>query len=197
MKRQREFHLSTSLLPYQLRCTSQYRSEKTSGAGAALAMELASSFPSHRLNFRSRTAINAPLLLHPHPCSSKSCHIRREKSCLQFALPETAASILVTSVAVGAAATLLAKRLKPSEPAATEALKVCEECDGSGLCSECKGEGYIFKKISDESAQKARMASKSASTRYTAGLPTKWTYCFKCSSARSCRACGGSGQVKL
>ncbi|KAF3335450.1 hypothetical protein FCM35_KLT19957 [Carex littledalei] len=104
------------------------------------------------------------------------------------------ASILVASVAVGAAATLLAKRLKPSETATTEALKDCDECGGSGLCSECNGEGYIFKKISEESARKARTASKSAATRYTAGLPTKWTYCFKCSSARSCRTCGGSGQ---
>lgn len=66
-------------------------------------------------NFRSQTPNNPPYL---HNCTSKPCCIRRKKSCVQFSLPEAAASILVTSVAVGAAATLLAKRLKPSEAAA-------------------------------------------------------------------------------
>ncbi|KAJ3672166.1 hypothetical protein LUZ60_006887 [Juncus effusus] len=121
-----------------------------------------------------------------------------KKSYVQSALPETAVSILVSSVVVGAAATLLAQRLKNSQNSTKEeTLKDCEECKGSGLCSECKGEGYVFKNISEENARKARMAAKNAATRYTAGLPTKWTYCTKCNSARTCRNCNGSGQVKL
>ncbi|XP_078182836.1 uncharacterized protein LOC144576347 [Carex rostrata] len=130
-------------------------------------MELASFVSSHVSNLRSRTPIHLPSV---HHCSSKLCSVRRKKSYVQFALPETAASILVASVAVGAAATLLAKRLKASETSTTEALKDCEECSGSGLCSECNGEGYVFKKISEESARKARTASKTAATRYTAGV---------------------------
>ncbi|XP_020112904.1 uncharacterized protein LOC109727270 isoform X2 [Ananas comosus] len=120
---------------------------------------------------------------------------RRQTKCfLSSALPETAASVLIASVAVGTAATLLARNIKASQTA-TSSLKVCEDCGGSGICAECNGEGFILKKISDESAEKARMAAKSMATRYTAGLPKKWTYCSKCSSARSCSTCGGSGRI--
>jgi DnaJ-class molecular chaperone len=47
--------------------------------------------------------------------------------------------------------------------------KVCEDCSGSGICSECKGEGFVLKKLSDESAEKARLTAKNMATRYTAG----------------------------
>lgn len=48
-------------------------------------------------------------------------------------------------------------------------LKTCEECGGSGICSECKGEGFVLKRMTEESAEKARLASKNMATRYTAG----------------------------
>lgn len=102
-------------------------------------------------------------------------------------------------------------------------MKDCEACGGSGICPECKGEGFILKKLSDESAERARLASKNAATRYTAGyvrsfeflylsfsilsqlslflngvrLPKKWSYCTKCSSARSCSTCSGRGKIVL
>ncbi|KAB1206101.1 hypothetical protein CJ030_MR7G011654 [Morella rubra] len=110
------------------------------------------------------------------------------------ALPETAASVAIAATVVGAAATILARRTKASE--ATEIrLKVCEDCGGSGICSECNGEGFLLKKLSEEGAEKARLASKNMATRYTAGLPKKWSYCTKCSSARSCNTCGGRGKL--
>ncbi|TYK21389.1 ty3-gypsy retroelement transposase [Cucumis melo var. makuwa] len=74
-------------------------------------------------------------------------------------------------------------------------LITCEDCGGSGLCSECKGEGFVLKKLSDENAERARLAAKNMATRFTAALPKKWSYCSKCSSARSCSTCGGSGTL--
>lgn len=47
-------------------------------------------------------------------------------------------------------------------------MKTCEECGGSGICPECKGEGFVLKKLSDESAERARLTAKNAATRYTA-----------------------------
>lgn len=47
--------------------------------------------------------------------------------------------------------------------------KTCEDCGGSGICPECKGEGFVLKKLSEESAEKARLTAKNAATRYTAG----------------------------
>lgn len=47
-------------------------------------------------------------------------------------------------------------------------LMTCEDCGGSGLCSECKGEGFVLKKLSDESAERARLAAKNMATRFTA-----------------------------
>lgn len=109
--------------------------------------------------------------------------------------PETAvASIIATAVVVGAAATLLLKRSK--SPDTLESLtKPCDDCQGSGICPECKGEGFVLKKLSEQSADRARLLAKNMATRYTAGLPKKWSYCSKCSSSRSCRACGGAGRV--
>ncbi|KAJ4829678.1 hypothetical protein Tsubulata_007473 [Turnera subulata] len=118
----------------------------------------------------------------------------RKGSTLSCALPETAASVAFAATVVGVAATFLVRRTKPSEEEEIP-LKPCEDCGGSGLCSECKGEGFVLKKLSDESAERARMSAKNAATRYTAGLPKKWSYCTKCSSARSCRTCGGSGNL--
>jgi hypothetical protein len=76
-----------------------------------------------------------------------------------------------------------------------EAEECCPDCGGTGLCGVCKGEGFVFKQVSEETASKARKAAKNMATRYTAGLPTKWTYCNKCSSTRSCTTCRGSGTI--
>lgn len=72
----------------------------------------------------------------------------------------------------------------------------CPDCGGTGLCGLCKGEGFVFKQLPEEAATKARKAAKNMATRYTAGLPTKWTYCNRCSSTRSCTTCRGSGTIK-
>ncbi|KAL0533952.1 hypothetical protein IC582_028228 [Cucumis melo] len=109
-------------------------------------------------------------------------------------LPETAASVAIAATVVGAAATFLSRRNKDSE-AVEVPLITCEDCGGSGLCSECKGEGFVLKKLSDENAERARLAAKNMATRFTAALPKKWSYCSKCSSARSCSTCGGSGTL--
>ncbi|KAH6765535.1 transmembrane protein [Perilla frutescens var. hirtella] len=120
----------------------------------------------------------------------------RETVKVLSALPETAASVAVAATVVGAAATFLIRRTKSSE--ATEApTRTCDDCEGSGVCSECKGEGFVVKRLSDQSAERARLMAKNAATRYTAGLPKKWSYCMKCSSARSCATCGGSGKLSL
>ncbi|WOL13275.1 hypothetical protein Cni_G22044 [Canna indica] len=120
---------------------------------------------------------------------------RQRKRCLVLsALPETAASVIVAAVAVGAAASILARTSKAPE-SANITLKICEDCGGSGICAECNGEGFVLKKLSEESAERARLTAKNMATRYTAGLPKKWSYCSKCSSARSCSTCGGTGRI--
>lgn len=113
------------------------------------------------------------------------------------ALPETATSMVVTTVAVGAAATLLVRSTKDSEALdvrpqimilkkisrlyllcwfSTNCLFIsqnptrpCEDCGGSGICAECKGEGFVLKKLSEESADRLRMLAKNMATRNTAG----------------------------
>ncbi|OMO58359.1 hypothetical protein COLO4_34706 [Corchorus olitorius] len=126
----------------------------------------------------------------------KSIENRRKASTVSCALPETAASVAIAATVVGAAATYLVRITKPSN--ATEVpSKPCEDCAGSGICAECKGEGFVLKKMSDESAERARLTAKNMATRYTAGLPKKWSYCTKCSSTRSCITCGGSGKLLL
>lgn len=117
------------------------------------------------------------------------------RNVISAGLVETASSIAVAATVVGAAATLLVKRTKASE-AIEVPFKTCEDCRGSGICSECKGEGFVLKRLSDGNAEKARLSAKNAATRYTAGLPKKWSYCSKCSSARSCSSCGGSGKLE-
>ncbi|KAH1220560.1 hypothetical protein GmHk_12G034172 [Glycine max] len=107
------------------------------------------------------------------PCFSYSQNVklqlqRRRLSTVSFALAETAASMAVAVTVVGAAATLLVKRSKTSESTQIQ-FKVCEDCGGSGICSECKGEGFVLRKRSDESAEKARVQAKNMATRFTAG----------------------------
>ncbi|KAE8037788.1 hypothetical protein FH972_010350 [Carpinus fangiana] len=126
--------------------------------------------------------------------NGNSQELGRKTSLVSSALPETAASVAIAATIVGAAATLLVRRTKASEVTELR-LKECGDCAGSGICSECNGEGFVLKKLSEESAEKARMASKTLATRYTAGLPKKWSYCSKCSSARSCSTCGGRGKL--
>ncbi|CAM8967165.1 unnamed protein product [Rhodiola kirilowii] len=111
------------------------------------------------------------------------------------ALAETAVSIAVAATVVGVAATVLVKRTKAADLENEIAMRVCEACQGSGICPECKGEGFVLKRLSDQSTERARLTAKNAATRYTAGLPKKWSYCNKCSSSRSCTACGGQGKV--
>ncbi|XP_071720830.1 uncharacterized protein [Rutidosis leptorrhynchoides] len=112
-------------------------------------------------------------------------------------LPETAASVAVAATVVRAAATLLARRTKSIETAKAVPTRTCDDCGGSGLCPECKGEGFVLKRMSDSSAEKARLNAKNMATRYTAGLPKKWSYCSKCLSSRSCKSCDGSGKLAI
>ncbi|MBA0594702.1 hypothetical protein Gorai_011597, partial [Gossypium raimondii] len=93
---------------------------------------------------------------------------RRKLATPSLALPETAASVAIAATVVGAAATFLVRRTKASD--ATEVpLRTCEDCEGSGICSECRGEGFVLKKMSEESAERARLTAKNMATRYTAG----------------------------
>uniref|UniRef100_A0A0E0LFZ9 DUF7895 domain-containing protein n=1 Tax=Oryza punctata TaxID=4537 RepID=A0A0E0LFZ9_ORYPU len=125
---------------------------------------------------------------------SKPLALRRRRPA---ALPETAAACVAAAGLVGvAAATLLVGR--PAEGAREEEEaeeEECSECGGTGLCPRCKGEGFVFKQLPEEAASRARKAAKNMATRYTSGLPTKWTYCNRCSSTRSCTTCGGSGAI--
>ncbi|KFK33915.1 hypothetical protein AALP_AA5G077100 [Arabis alpina] len=113
------------------------------------------------------------------------------------ALAETAISIAVAATVVGTAATLLVRTRTKASEEAKASMKECEVCGGSGICSECKGEGFVLKKQSNEISEKARLTAKNMATRYTAGLPKKWSYCTKCSSTRSCTTCGGSGKISF
>ncbi|XP_020177354.1 uncharacterized protein [Aegilops tauschii subsp. strangulata] len=120
------------------------------------------------------------------------------------ALPETALVAAGVAAAGVAAAVLLRGDRKTERPAPGEqgekqaaAVEECPACGGSGLCPRCKGEGFVFKEVGEEAAGRARRAAKNMATRYTAGLPTKWTYCNRCSSTRSCTACDGSGAVPV
>ncbi|GLU02530.1 hypothetical protein SLE2022_197770 [Rubroshorea leprosula] len=136
-------------------------------------------------------------LLEPKACTFvdlKSKDRGRMLSVESSALPETAASVAIAATVVGAAATLLVQRTKASNTTEIP-LKPCEDCGGSGICPDCKGEGFVLKKLSEGSAERARLTAKNMATRYTAGLPKKWSYCTKCSSTRSCITCGGRGKL--
>ncbi|CAH8387104.1 unnamed protein product [Eruca vesicaria subsp. sativa] len=129
----------------------------------------------------------------------RSSHQRAKRSSSTAipALVETAVSVAIAATVVGTAATLLVRRSTKASEEAEASMKECEVCGGSGICSECKGEGFVLKKLSDETAEKARLTAKNMATRYTAGLPKKWSYCTKCSSTRSCITCGGSGKISF
>ncbi|XP_052159572.1 uncharacterized protein LOC127777103 [Oryza glaberrima] len=112
------------------------------------------------------------------------------------ALPETAAACVAAAGLVGVAASLLVGRAaEGARREEEEEEEECSECGGTGLCPRCKGEGFVFKQLPEEAASRARKAAKNMATRYTSGLPTKWTYCNRCSSTRSCTTCGGSGAI--
>ncbi|XP_042373584.1 uncharacterized protein LOC121967430 [Zingiber officinale] len=155
------------------------------------------SFPSSKraiaLHCKIQTANEARFanLLKFKPCETER---QRNQHLGLSALPETAALVVIAAVAVGTAASLLARTTKASETV-INASRACEDCGGSGICTECNGEGFVLKKLSDQSAERARLTAKNMATRYTAGLPKKWSYCSKCSSTRSCSACGGTGKI--
>ncbi|KAM3317596.1 hypothetical protein ACQJBY_035354 [Aegilops geniculata] len=155
--------------------------------------------PWHASSARSRSSSCS--LLHTatttRPTTSPNARrLRRPR-----ALPETALVAAGVAAAGVAAAVLLRGDRKAEQPAPgeqgekKEAVEECPACAGSGLCPRCKGEGFVFKEVGEEAAGRARRAAKNMATRYTAGLPTKWTYCNRCSSTRSCTACDGSGAV--
>ncbi|KAD3337257.1 hypothetical protein E3N88_32777 [Mikania micrantha] len=110
----------------------------------------------------------------------KDCIAYHRSSCIRFptkpketlvvyGLPETAASVAVAATVVGAAATFLARRTKSEETTQAVPTRTCDDCGGSGICPECKGEGFVLKRLSDGSAEKARLNAKNMATRYTAG----------------------------
>ncbi|CAH2065405.1 unnamed protein product [Thlaspi arvense] len=97
---------------------------------------------------------------------------KRSSSSTSTAIPalvETAVSVAIAATVVGTAATLLVRRSTKASEEAEVSMKECEVCGGSGICSECKGEGFVLKKLSDENAEKARLTAKNMATRYTAG----------------------------
>ncbi|QCD88146.1 uncharacterized protein LOC114169081 isoform X2 [Vigna unguiculata] len=140
------------------------------------------------------TSVSLPCFSHTHSHNVKLQLQRRRISTVSSALAETAASMAVAVTFVGAAATLIVKRSKTSESAQIQ-FKACEDCGGSGICSECNGEGFVLRKRSGENSEQARVQPKNMATRFTSGLPKKWSYCTKCSSGRSCSTCGGSGKL--
>lgn len=113
--------------------------------------------------------------------------------------PQAAVALLAAAGTVGALLLRRSPQQKQQQPQQQDDEKKedreesCPDCGGTGLCGVCKGEGFVFKQLSEETASKARKAAKNMATRYTAGLPSKWTYCNKCSSTRSCATCRGSG----
>ncbi|KAK9068635.1 hypothetical protein SSX86_012750 [Deinandra increscens subsp. villosa] len=131
-----------------------------------------------------------------HRSSCITFPTKPKETLVAYGLPETAASVAVAATVVGAAATLLARRTKSEEKAQAVPTRTCDACGGSGICPECKGEGFVLKRLSD-GGEKARLNAKNMATRYTAGLPKKWSYCTKCLSARSCKTCDGSGKLAV
>ncbi|XP_050229181.1 uncharacterized protein LOC126678304 [Mercurialis annua] len=154
------------------------------------------SFPSFNKTIRvSKPEVHT--ILDPTAWSSVDLKLQKQKrkqSTALSALAESAASVAIAAAVVGAAATILVRRTKSTETAEIQ-LKTCEDCDGSGICSECRGEGFVLKKLSDENADRLRLNAKNMATRYTAALPKKWSYCTKCSSSRSCTTCDGRGKL--
>uniref|UniRef100_A0A7N0SVX1 DUF7895 domain-containing protein n=1 Tax=Kalanchoe fedtschenkoi TaxID=63787 RepID=A0A7N0SVX1_KALFE len=132
-----------------------------------------------------------------HAMDMKCSTRRRRMLRVSSSLAESAISITIAAAVVGAAATVLVKRTNAANVGNEIPVRVCDACQGSGICPECKGEGFVLKRLSEQSTEKARLTAKNAATRYTAGLPKKWSYCSKCSSSRSCITCGGQGKVSF
>ncbi|KAI3676960.1 hypothetical protein L1987_86576 [Smallanthus sonchifolius] len=156
-------------------------------ASSSSSSSSSSSYTSRKLKFQDYIAF--------HRSSCITFPIKLKETLVAYGLPETAASVAVAATVVGAAATLRARRTKSEETAQAVPTRTCDDCGGSGICPECKGEGFVLKRLSDGSAEKARLNAKNMATRYTAGLPKKWSYCTKCLSARSCKSCDGSGKL--
>ncbi|MCO5552967.1 hypothetical protein L7F22_006487 [Adiantum nelumboides] len=96
-------------------------------------------------------------------------HGRRTQNSIVNALPSEAASAAAAFVIVGASAgALLWMNLDKIRAISPEKEK-CGACDGSGLCSACKGEGFQLKDLSAEAVERARANARNAATRYTAG----------------------------
>ncbi|KAK6936088.1 Transcription factor, MADS-box [Dillenia turbinata] len=81
---------------------------------------------------------------HQYSCSSSDLKLqdyRRKLSVVTYAVPETAATIVIAATVVGAAATALVKRIQASQETEQTPLKACEDCGGSAklerrACSE-------------------------------------------------------------
>ena len=219
-----------SLFPLQIQTTSR----PTTPAGAPYLLRVAtasSTASSTRSRGRGRGHLPPPAAL-PDPQAAAAL-------LLAAAGTVGAASLLLRSSSSSAAS----QQQRQEEQEQVEG-EECPDCGGTGLCGRCKGEGFVFKQLSEETATKARKAAKNMATRYTAGyyynyylipsllsvsilascisisiccirphqspsknmtmmhaiamhcrLPTKWTYCNKCSSTRSCTTCRGSGRI--
>ncbi|XP_027909903.1 uncharacterized protein LOC114169081 isoform X3 [Vigna unguiculata] len=116
------------------------------------------------------TSVSLPCFSHTHSHNVKLQLQRRRISTVSSALAETAASMAVAVTFVGAAATLIVKRSKTSESAQSKIqFKACEDCGGSGICSECNGEGFVLRKRSGENSEQARVQPKNMATRFTSG----------------------------
>eukprot|EP00897_Mesotaenium_endlicherianum_P010851 jgi/Mesen1/9795/ME000007S09845 len=134
--------------------------------------------------------------------SPPGCHFqrprlgpRRARQMAVQALP-TEALVAVVVIATGAAAAGLAFSSKDK---IREGLKLdkprCEACEGSGICPECKGEGFVNRNLNEAAAERARSKAPTAATRYTSGLAKKWKYCLTCNGARGCPSCEGRGWI--
>jgi hypothetical protein len=77
-----------------------------------------------------------------------------------------AASLLLRSSSSGAASQQQRRQEEREEQVEGEE---CPDCGGTGLCGRCKGEGFVFKQLSEETATRARKAAKNMATRYTSG----------------------------
>jgi hypothetical protein len=94
--------------------------------------------------------------------------------------PQAAAALLLAAAGTVGAASLLLRSSSSSAASQQQRQEEqeqvegeeCPDCGGTGLCGRCKGEGFVFKQLSEETATKARKAAKNMATRYTAGYCT-------------------------
>ncbi|XP_078442790.1 uncharacterized protein LOC144712408 isoform X2 [Wolffia australiana] len=136
-----------------------------------MAMRIASAATASSCSIQSDISVNRVKEKNWHPISYpvRPCpRSKREESLVIKAIPETAVTAIAAAMAVGAAAVFLSKSPDASQTK-NISFATCEDCGGSGVCSQCKGEGFVLKKLSEESAEKARLSAANAATRYTAG----------------------------